>query len=122
VTVVKQRQQSRARFVTYALLLLITYGSTFEAAHKHGNGPLNAITAQSSVADLGNGKSPAGRSVPGTECLLCQFHQQLSTSVTSNPQLLSAPVSQGTATARSILSYASASHTPRRGRAPPITS
>ena len=121
---VRQGQSSVARLLTYALLLLVSYGSTFEAvhSHSHGNASLRVNTTHNSISDLSNQRSPTGRSVPGSKCLVCQFHQQLSTGVTAAPALLSAPVVHKSVSRNLVSTYASARHTPQRGRAPPFTS
>jgi hypothetical protein len=76
---------SRARLLAVVLLAALAWGSTAEFTHHHG-ARLRAI-ACSPVADQppagqiesGDANGPSSNSKKGAECLICQLHQNLST-------------------------------------------
>jgi len=117
----QQRPNSAMRWLACALLLLVSYGSTFEFVHRHGNNSNNLAGQCTAINDSSDLTSPEGNSVPG-QCLVCQFQQHLSTNVTAAPLLLSAPVEHKSYGEHSPSFYAFALRTPRCGRAPPLAS
>lgn len=106
------------RGVGLMLLVFIVYGTTVEAAHRHGRAvpPANNAAAFEQTGS----KSTTQTSQPGcSDCLICQLHQNFTATLisvkpdteplvlhTQTPQLV--PVS-----IRSIATH------PRSGRAPP---
>ena len=115
-----RRHGAFARGLSFLLLGFIVYGTTVEAAHRHGT-----------FVDAGNGA--ASFSDPGTEtklnsnlsgcsdCLICQLHQHFSATLVSLPPSV-APLG---ITSRffnlTAVSVCSGTNTPRRGRAPPFS-
>jgi len=109
--------------LSFVLLSFIVYGTTVAAAHKHGG-----------VLDANQPSHTAAFSEPGTtttinpglagcgECLICQLHQNFSTSLVverdgSFPPRTSLKTSQSTSQVIQILTAST-----RSGRAPPFTS
>ena len=121
-SVTPQRQSSTQRFIAFALLFLIAYGSSFQAVHRHRNSSVSAPDTLTALSNPDNTDAPDGSSLPDSKCLVCQFHRQLATSVTATPVLLSAPVVHLPVSQSITFSYTSAFETPRRGRAPPLNS
>ncbi|PYS25382.1 MAG: hypothetical protein DMF72_01845 [Acidobacteria bacterium] len=109
------------------MLACLAFGSTAEFTHHHGNQSQGQPQASSSIdrslvtrleADKGNGGSSTSKSQ--TDCLICQLHQNLSTTELSQPSALSATEARichpFTITAVHLFEFADT----QRGRAPPI--
>ena len=62
------------------LVVLIFYGTTVEAAHRHGRVLLSGSTA-TSLADTQHTSAPAGSKVGCSDCLICQLHQHFNTTL-----------------------------------------
>jgi hypothetical protein len=112
-----------ARVLSFLLLGFIVYGTTVEAAHKHGNiVELTNPDHGSSVSNPATGQTlNAGLSGCG-DCLICQLHQHFSASLIvvrngSAPPRTRLEISQATSRILKIRANA-----PRTGRAPPFTS
>ena len=112
-----------ARVVSFLLLGFIIYGSTAEAAHRHATvSELKSPVQGSSVSTPENENKLYAGLVGCGECLICQLHQDFSTTLiverdASSPPRTRVDISQGTARIVNTLTNA-----PRRGRAPPFTS
>jgi len=103
------------------LLLLIAYGATVEAVHSHGS----VSPDRPGVVAI----SDAGGSLPSrtshshhTECLMCQFQQQLFNGLVHTPLFALTPSAQIASVDTPAVVYPSISTTTRRGRAPPSDS
>jgi len=112
-----------ARVLSFLLLGFIVYGTTVEAAHRHSNvvGPSDPGHS-GSVSNPGTGNKLNTRLAGCGECLICQLHQQFSTSLIavrhgSSPLRPRLEICQATSTILSTRTNA-----PRTGRAPPFTS
>jgi Protein of unknown function (DUF2946) len=112
-----------ARLLAFALLLFIGYGATAEVAHKHGNilsdGRASSATTLSHQGDANSSSETSRRS---GECLICQLHQHLFSSLLNAPPLVAPPTAQMARSAADTISYLLQTDAPRRGRAPPPTS
>ena len=101
------------------LVLFIVYGTTVEAAHRHG-----VATPQSNGAVLvtnpNSGSSSTANARPGcSDCLLCQLHQNLSATLISI-KLNAAPVVRVTYAQKfDPVVIRSIAYSPQSGRAPP---
>src|SRR5689334_24071558 len=81
------------------LVVFILFGTTVEAAHRHGVGALKS-TGTASVINPNSGASTTSTAQPGcNDCLLCQLHQNLSATLIS-VKLNAAPVVRVTHTLR----------------------
>ena len=73
------------------LVLFIFYGTTVEAAHRHGVAATQTNGA-TSVTNPNSGASSTSSAKPGcSDCLLCQLHQNLSATLIS-VKLNAAPI------------------------------
>ena len=107
------------RAVGLLLVLFIFYGTTVEAAHRHGV----AVPQSNSTASFTNpnsGASSTSRAKPGcSDCLICQLHQNFSATVIS-VKLNTAPLARVThAQSFTPVSIRSIASSPQSGRAPP---
>ena len=101
------------------LVVFILYGTTVEAAHRHGL----ATPQLNSAASLTNpnaGGSGTFSTKPGChDCLICQLHQNFSATVIS-VKLNTAPLARVThAQSFAPVSIRSIASSPQSGRAPP---
>ena len=62
------------------LLVFIFYGTTVEAAHRHGLVLPSGSTA-TSLADTQHTSSPVGGKIGCSDCLICQLHQHFNTTL-----------------------------------------
>ena len=101
------------------LVLFILFGTTVEAAHRHG---LAAAQSNSvaSVTNPNSGASSTSKAKPGcSDCLLCQLHQNLSATLISI-KLTAAPLVRVTHAHKfDPVSISSTTYSPQSGRAPP---
>jgi len=101
------------------LVLFIFYGTTVEAAHRHGV----AATQSNSAASFTNPNSDASstfKAKPGcSDCLICQLHQNFSATLIS-VKLNTAPLARVTHALRfDPVSIRSIAYSQQSGRAPP---
>jgi len=101
------------------LVVFILYGTTVEAAHRHGL----VVTQSNSATSLTNpnaGGSGTFTAKPGChDCLICQLHQNFSATVIS-VKLNTAPLARVTHARRfDPVSTRSIANSPQTGRAPP---
>jgi hypothetical protein len=121
-----QRTQN-SRLLSYALLFLFIYSSTAEAVHHHGVVSRSLLAAANTVNDTGavnNSSTPSApqRSAPASECLVCQFQQNLSSAEIFTPLLLLAPVTSNQTFPIAAPSFRSATTSTPQGRGPPSIS
>src|SRR5436189_2358353 len=109
---------SISRTVGLLLTLFILYGTTVEAAHKHGRVfiPSNGAAA---VSGTNTTESTAGTKTGCNDCLICQLHQNFSASLVSvRPNATASGISL-IVLSLDPLSIQSRINTPQSGRAPP---
>jgi hypothetical protein len=101
------------------LVLFIFYGTTVEAAHRHGV-PATQSNGAASVTNPNSGASSTSTAKPGcSDCLLCQLHQNLSATLISI-KLNAAPIVRVTHAQKfDPVAIRSIAHSPQLGRAPP---
>ena len=117
-------QLHSARFSRWLGLLLVAfilYGTTVEAAHRHGR----ALTDNSDVASLTHSQETAnttGGQTGCSDCLICQLHQNFSTSLVA--LRLNDPPAQILHRTTSVVTLDLLSQiiSPAAGRAPPFIS
>jgi len=78
------------RWVGFALVVLILYGTTVEAAHRHGH--ILPDIGAASVADSEHSGSPASSKTSCGDCLICQLHQNFNSALVAF-RLVDPPVS-----------------------------
>jgi hypothetical protein len=101
------------------LVLFIFYGTTVEAAHRHGVAAPQADSA-ASFTNPNSGTSSTSNAKPGcSDCLICQLHQNFSATLIS-VKLNAAPLARVTHAPRfDPVSIRSIANSPLSGRAPP---
>jgi hypothetical protein len=106
------------RWISLFLLVFIVYGTTVEAAHRHGR-VAPAAAAAASFTQTGSQNSTL-RTTPGcSDCLICQLHQNFSATLISFKPVAE-HLSRVTHSRQSItLPVHSIAHNPKSGRAPP---
>lgn len=110
-----------SRVLSFVLLSFILYATTVEAAHKHGslldaNQPAHAAT----ISEPGTKTTSNGSLAGCGECLICQLHQDFSTSLIierhgSSPPRTRLEISHSSSDLLKTRTIA-----PRTGRAPPL--
>ncbi|HEU4509756.1 MAG TPA: hypothetical protein VFR78_16055 [Pyrinomonadaceae bacterium] len=67
------------RWIGFALVVFIFYGTTVEAAHRHGR--ILPTSGVDSVANPEHTSSPASGITSCGDCLICQLHQNFNTTL-----------------------------------------
>jgi hypothetical protein len=120
-----RRHKPLTRVLAFLLFALIIQGATVEIVHKHGSLLLarNVVsTTTPAASDPGDANSSSQQTRTANECVICQLHQHLSTTLFSALPWTTPPPVQFTPTLASAIQYFSQTSTPRRGRAPPLAS
>jgi hypothetical protein len=115
-----ERQQAYlSRLLGYALLVLISYGSTVGILHRHD--VASRGKAASSTAATSNTPSNSSKKIPTErECLVCQFHRGLSSAAFFSPLAVFASTDvQLAPSSEQVLQISTATGT-AQGRAPPV--
>lgn len=110
-----------SRWLGLLLVAFIVYGTTVEAAHRHGR----VVTENSDVAALTHPEqtgNPTGAQTGCGDCLICQLHQNFSTTLIA--LRLNHPPVQILQRATSVVTpdLLSRTSSPLSGRAPPFIS
>lgn len=110
-----------SRWLNLLLVVFILYGTTVEAAHRHG---LVLPTHASANAQLDNehGKNLGNTKSGCNDCLICQLHHNLTTTLIAlrlNDPPVQLPQEIVSVVTEDLLSQI---HTPSAGRAPPSIS
>lgn len=79
ISAFQNRNTAFTRWVGLLLAVFIVYGTTVEAAHRHGRiVPENRST---SLVDQDQSSSPVSGKSGCSDCLICQLHQNFSTTL-----------------------------------------
>jgi len=114
----QNQSASLKRGVGLLLLVFIVYGTTVEAAHRHGRVVPRSNPAESSFDKTGTtSTSPTTQGC--SDCLICQLHQNFSATLISVTPVPEALVSHTQIPQLNPVSIRSIAHTPQSGRAPP---
>jgi len=118
----------RVRLLAAILLASIAWGATAEFTHNHGvrtqtalnltAGANSSFNADESIQSSNNGSS-SSRLRSSADCLICQLHQNLSSSEINQPSLIGAAESQLSFTHSNLAVHLSEFADTRLGRAPP---
>ncbi len=112
---------SLSRALGLLLIVFILYGTTVEAAHCHGR-ISSAATTTAGFVDPVLTKTLPGTKTGCSDCLICQLHQNFTTTLITFRQS-SPPVYVITRFSdTALIAFHSQTSTPRRGRAPPLSS
>jgi Protein of unknown function (DUF2946) len=106
------------RWLGLFLLIFIVYGTTVEAAHRHGR--VVPATHNATAFEHTGTSSTSPTSQSGcSDCLICQLHQNFSASLISVKPFAELLVSQTYTPQSDPVSIRSITHSPNSGRAPP---
>jgi hypothetical protein len=111
-----------ARVLAFVLLVFVAHSATVEVVHQHGN--LLAAKSTSAASFLDASTNPVAPESSGStgECLICQLHQHLFSTLLISIPGLAPPQAEEAIARQSFVSLPGRAHTPQRGRAPPETS
>jgi hypothetical protein len=107
------------RVLAFVLLVFVTHLATVEVVHQHGSLLSAGSTSNASFIDVNTDRSSTESSRPSGECLICQLHQHLFSTLLISTHGIAPPLAE-VAVARGGSSSSSTEEcAPRRGRAPP---
>jgi hypothetical protein len=115
------KRSALTRALSVLLLTLIVYGTTVEAVHRHGSVGSKS-TSTSSVSDSGSGKTQSLKLAGCNDCLICQLHQNFSSSLISIRSAITAVSVAVHYLDSTRPSTHSRTNAPQPGRAPPQAS
>ena len=119
MTTLQHRRANLQRWLGLLLLVFIFYGTTVEAAHRHGNLPSVSNHATSFDAAPESGSSTINAKRGCNDCLICQLHQNFSATLIS-VKLNTQAVARITHACSSVtVLVSSIGRIPQSGRAPP---
>jgi hypothetical protein len=117
----RTRSASFSRALTLLLVVFILYGTTVEAAHRHGRILPILENSAASIIDPGLANNPAGGQIGCSDCLICQLHRNFSTTLITFRQT-DAPVHVRTQFLNTTLVGCHyKTNAPQKGRAPPTS-
>lgn len=116
------RHSAVSRIVAGLLLVFVIYGTTIEAAHRHGRIFGSEQFNSGSVSSDNTTRGVAGSSLSCAECLICQLHQHFSASLVTVRKSNNVNQTSGQIFHAHSDSIQSRSTTTRSGRAPPLNS
>jgi len=106
------------RWLGLLLVVFIFYGTTVEAAHRHGR-VISQASHPVSLAQTGSNSSTLSTTPGCNDCLICQLHQNFSATLITF-KLNTAPIARVTHAQRfDPVSIRSITNHPQSGRAPP---
>jgi hypothetical protein len=109
-----------SRVLSLLLLSFIVYGTTIEAAHTHGLAANNVVGA-SNFSDPTTETKTTTKLAGCGDCLICQLHQNFSTTVISvPPTVLSSSLRSRFLDLNAVAVHSQTTH-PQQGRAPPLS-
>src|SRR5215203_953880 len=76
----QNRQADWKRWLGVLLAVFILYGTTAEAAHRHGR-ILSSSSSATTLIESDNTSTPIGSKAGCSDCLICQLHQNFSTTL-----------------------------------------
>jgi len=117
-----RRSQQLGRGLHCALLLVIFYGATCGLIHSHSDLRLINSTLGTALGEAHETDSTVRILPSGKDCLLCQFHQQLSHGLFHASPFNQRPPALVVPLLATALNNYYAPHKSSRGRAPPVAS
>lgn len=121
IRTLKDQKAGFSRAVGLLLVVFILYGTTVEAAHRHGR-VLPTQNGVASVVDPAQEKNLTSSNIGCSDCLICQLHQNFSTTLISFRES-NQPLHVRTQSSDSALViFHSLRNAPRTGRGPPLSS
>ncbi|MBD0371661.1 MAG: hypothetical protein ICV60_12545 [Pyrinomonadaceae bacterium] len=108
-----------ARVLAFVLLAFVTHSATLEVVHQHGNILAASSAYSASFVDVSTDHSSTESSGSTGECLICQLHQHLFSTLLISIPGIAPPQSEEAIATHTTVSSPSESSAPTRGRAPP---
>jgi hypothetical protein len=112
-----------ARVLSSLLLVFVLYGTTIEAAHRHGGIFRKQASEQSH--SFSNPSTPTNHTSGQfgcSECLICQLQKTFSATLVTVRVVNSPPRARLELTLPAAIAFKAQTNTPQKGRAPPFTS
>ena len=110
-----------ARALSLFLLVLIVYGTTIEAAHRHGSAkPDRQTLGTTFVSDSNTTRAPRLKLAGCDDCLICQLHLNFSVTALAIRASDAPRLSLLTFFEVAVFAVHSQTQTPQSGRAPPL--
>jgi hypothetical protein len=117
---IKNQSARVSRALALLLVVFILYGTSVEAAHRHGR-ILPSGSNAAAVVDPGLAKNLAGGPVGCSDCLICQLHQNFSTTLITYRQTDAQVHVRTQFFDTALVGCHSLTNAPRKGRAPPTS-
>ena len=114
-----RKRSAFSRALSVLLLILIVYGTTVEAAHRHGGAAAIHQVSTATLFDSETAKTPGVNLLGCGDCLICQLHQNFSTSLICIREVQTTITVRPQFSEASILAIQSRINLPKAGRAPP---
>lgn len=111
-----------ARVLVFLLLAFVTHSATVEVVHQHGQLLPDAASSATSLQGANTDEATTESSRSIGECLICQLHQHLFSTLLISVPSLAQPEAEVTRAAHDFIPSQRAANAPQRGRAPPHTS
>jgi hypothetical protein len=121
MTAFQNQSANLKRGLGLLLLVFIFYGTTVEAAHRHGRVVPPSNSAASSFDKTGT-TSTTPTTQGCSDCLICQLQKNFSATLISVKPLAEASVRHTLTPQLNPVSIRSIAHSPQSGRAPPSVS
>jgi hypothetical protein len=110
------------RLLVFVLLAFVTHSATVEVVHQHGNLLPAGSSAASSFQGTNTDQSTKESSRSTGECLICQLHQHLFSTLLISVPGIAQPEAEITRAAHNFVPSQWEANAPQRGRAPPQSS
>ena len=117
---IKNQSGRVSRALALLLVVFILYGTTVEAAHRHGRFLPSGNNA-TAVVDPGLAKNLGGGPIGCSDCLICQLHQNFSTTLITFRQTDAQVHVRTQFFDPALVGCHSLTNAPRKGRAPPTS-
>ncbi|HEV7684603.1 MAG TPA: hypothetical protein VGO68_21010 [Pyrinomonadaceae bacterium] len=114
-----KRHHAFSRVLSLLLLSFIVYGTTVEAAHTHGRLVANSVVGAANFSDPTTETKTATKLTGCGDCLICQLHQNFSTTVIAVPPTILSSSLRSRFLDQNAVAVHSQTTTPQHGRAPP---
>ena len=114
-----RRATPLARVLAFLLLAFVTHSATIEIVHQHGSILSAGSVRAASFVDQDAEHSSSESSRPTGECLICQLHQHLFSTLLISTHAIAPPLAEASVAGRAFTTSTSEACAPRRGRAPP---
>lgn len=111
-----------ARVLAFLLLAFVTHSATIEIVHQHGSILSAGSVRAASFVDQSTDNPSSESSRPTGECLICQLHQHLFSTLLISTHAIAPPLAEEAVRGRTFTISISEACAPHRGRAPPQAS